>query len=332
MGFGCWVCGVNRIHQQVRRTIRRHALCPPGSRLLVGVSGGSDSVSLALVLADLAPHGGFSIVALAHLNHQLRSTADRDEQFCRQLATRLGLPILVQSIDVTTYAAAERLSIEEAARRVRYEFLDRAAATVDADTIAVGHTEDDQAETYLIKLARGAGLAGLGGVYPRRGPIVRPLLEVSRQHLQDYLTSQGEAWMDDETNADLDHPRNRVRHRVIPELERAGGGPVRPAIARTAALAREDAQWLDELAAGQFDVLVARTRNGLEIDAIALAAMPLPLQRRVLLSAMRRLAGQREVGLEHVEAAQDVLAGRAGAAEVPGSRLELRGEKLVLVQ
>jgi tRNA(Ile)-lysidine synthase len=323
---------LNKIHQQVRRTIRRHALCAPGSRVLVGLSGGSDSVALALVLIDLAEHGGFAVVSLAHLNHLLRPTAGRDEQFCRQLATRLGVPILVEAIDVHGYAASHGLSIEDAARRVRYEFLDRAAARADADTIAVGHTEDDQAETYLIKLARGAGLAGLGGVYPRRGPVVRPLLEVSRQELQDYLTSSGEAWMDDESNADLDNPRNRVRHRVIPELERAGGGPVRPAIARTAALAREDGQWLDELAAAQFDALVVRTRDGLELDAIELAGAPLPLQRRVLLSAMRRLAGRREIGLEHVEAAQDVLAGRAAAAEVPGSRLELRGEKLVLVQ
>jgi tRNA(Ile)-lysidine synthase len=323
---------VNAIQQQVRRTIRRHSLCPPGTRVLAGLSGGSDSVALTLLLIDLAQHGDFSVVSLAHFNHQLRPTAARDEQFCRDLAARLGVPIAVEASDVAAYAASQRLSVEDAARRLRYDFLDRAAARSDADTIAVGHTEDDQAETYLIKLARGAGLAALGGVYPRRGAVVRPLLDVSRAALQDYLIARGERWMDDETNADLGHPRNQIRHRVIPELEQAAGGPVRPAIARTAALAREDGLWLDEVAAAQFDSLVSRTPDGLRIDAARLAEAPPPVQRRILLSAMRRLAGGREVGLEHVEAAQEVLAGRAVGAEVPGSRLELHGEKLVLIQ
>jgi tRNA(Ile)-lysidine synthase len=323
---------LNAIQQQVRRTIRRHSLCPPGARLLVGVSGGSDSVALTRLLLDLAPHGGFSVVSLAHLNHQLRPTAARDEHFCRELAARLGLPIAVEAVDVAAYAASQRLSVEDAARRLRYDFLDRVAAGADAETIAVGHTEDDQAETYLIKLARGAGLAALGGVYPRRGAVVRPLLDVSRAALQDYLLARGERWMDDETNADLANPRNQIRHRVIPELEQAAGGPVRPAIARTAALAREDGQWLDEVAAAQFDALVSRTPDGLRIDADALADAPRPLQRRILLSAMRRLSGGREIGLDHVESAQEVLAGRAAGAEVPGSRLELRGKKLVLIQ
>jgi tRNA(Ile)-lysidine synthase len=233
------------IQDQVRRTIRRHALCPPGTRLLVGVSGGSDSVALTLLLTALAEHGGFSVASLAHLNHRLRPTSDRDEQFCCDLAARLELPIVFEAADVKGYAASQHLSIEDAARRLRYDFLDRAAARCGADRIAVGHTQDDQAETYLIKLTRGAGLAGLGGIYPRRGPVIRPLLDVSRDALRELLTAGGQGWVEDETNAELDNPRNRIRHRVIPELDRASGGDTKPAIARTAALAREDGQWLD---------------------------------------------------------------------------------------
>ena len=215
---------------------------------MIALSGGSDSVALTLILRELAAHGGFSLAGLAHVNHRLRPTADRDEQFCRALADRFELPIAVSRIDVADYAAAEHLSIEEAARRARYALLHRCAADLEAGRIAIGHTRDDQAETFLLKLIRGAGLTGLGGIYPRRGALIRPLLDVPRADLRDYLTGLGESWMDDETNADLNNPRNRVRHRVIPELNAVYGGPTSASIARAAGLAREDGTWLDDLA------------------------------------------------------------------------------------
>lgn len=320
------------LHQTIRRTIRRHALCPPGSGLLIALSGGSDSVALTLLMQELAEHGGFAIVGLAHLNHGLRPTAVRDEHFCRELASRQGLPLAVEAVSVRDYAAAQRLSVETAARRLRYEFLERSAARCGADRIAIGHTQDDQAETFLLKLIRGAGLTGLGAVYPSHGRVIRPLLDVSRAELREYLLGCGETWVDDETNDDLDNPRNRVRHRVLPGLECANRGAVRPAIARSAALAREDGQWLDELAAARFVALVTTGPTGAEIDAAGLAAEPPPVRRRVLLAAMRAQAGGREIGLEHVQAAMDLLAGWGGGIDVPGSRVELRRGKLVLVQ
>ena len=317
------------LQQQVRRTIRRHGLLPPASRVLIGLSGGSDSVALTLLLQELAEHGDFQVVGLAHLHHGLRPTADRDETFCREFAARRSLSIIVENADVQAFARANALSIEDAARRVRYMFLERAAADAGADRVAVGHTQDDQAETFLLKLMRGAGLTGLAGIYPQRGSVIRPLLDVTDADLQEYLKSRGERWVEDETNEDLENPRNRIRHRILPELDRAAGASTRAAIARAAALVRDDAQWLDELSQARFKTLVAETERGLEFDAGALAELPPPVLRRVVLQAMRSVAGGKEIGLDHVEAVVALLSGGRGGVDVPGSRVALCGGKVV---
>jgi tRNA(Ile)-lysidine synthase len=322
----------SQLHQRVRRTIERYALCPPGSQVLIAISGGSDSVALLFLLRDLAENGKFTVAGLAHLNHQLRATADRDERFCRDIADRLNLRIAVKKEDVKGFARVRNLSVEDAARRIRYDFLEQAADAFDADRIAVGHTQDDQAETFLLKLIRGAGLTGLAGIRPRRGRVIRPLLDAARGDLRKYLSDVGQEWIDDESNEDLANPRNRIRHRVLPELDCAAGASTRPAIARAAGLAREDTEWLDELAERRYEQLAQPSEDGVTIEAAALAAEPTPVRRRVLLKALRVAAGGREVGLDHVEAAAAAVAGSAGGADFPGGRVELRRGKLVLIQ
>jgi tRNA(Ile)-lysidine synthase len=287
-------------------------------------------VALLRALVDLSRNGGFAVAAVAHFNHRLRGTAARDEAFCRNLAEALGIPFMAEAADVAAHAAAGRLSVEDAARRLRYGFFERAALDAAADRVAVGHTLDDQAETVLLKLMRGAGPGGLGGVYPIKGVVVRPLLDVSRDDLRAWLASLGQAWVEDESNADVSNPRNRVRHRVLPELDAASGGSTRAAIARSAELAREDGQFLDELATRRYRELVTSGQDCVQLDAAALLAEPPALQRRVLWHAMRARGGGREIGLDHVDLALAVLRGHARAADVPGGRWELRGRNLVL--
>jgi len=315
--------------QQIRQTIRRERLLPPGARVLVALSGGADSVALTHVLLELSEHGGFSVVALAHFNHQLRPTANRDEEFCRSLASGLGLDFEVERADVAGYARSQRLSVEDAARRLRYAFLERTAGRRGADHVAVGHTLDDQAETVLLKLIRGAGPTGLGGISPRKGLIVRPLLEVTKQDLTAYLSDRGIGWMEDETNGDLANPRNRLRQVGLPELERTYPGATR-AIARAGDSVRTDAEWLDRTADTLFRAVTHETATGLELDAVRLTAEPRAIVRRVLLMALRVVGGHREIGLDHIRAAEDVLDRSCGGTDVPGARLELQREKLVL--
>lgn len=318
------------LHQQVRKTIRRYDLLPPGSRVLIGLSGGSDSVALTALLLDLAEHGGFTVVGCAHLNHDLRDTAARDEQFCKQFAHQIGLPIRIGRGGVQTYVREHRVSIEAAARTIRYSFLSEAAEASRADRIAVGHTQDDQAETFLMKLVRGAGQAGLGGIYPRRGTVVRPLLDTPRASLREWLVSRALTWVEDETNDDLANPRNRVRLRALPELGQVLGGDPKPSIARVAALLREDGEWLDAEAASAFRLVVESSDSGLMVHAARLALLPMPIQGRVLRLALQRLAGGSEVGLEHVESARAVMQGLSAGVDVPGGRVELSREILVL--
>src|SRR5262245_48353732 len=198
-----------RIVERVRDFARKHDLFRPETRVLVALSGGSDSVALAHVVAGLAARGAVSFAGVAHFNHQLRDTAGRDEQFSAAVAAQLGVAIEIGRGDVAGRARRERCSLEDAARRSRYEFLEQARLRAGADRVALGHTRDDQAETYLLRLIRGAGPRGLSAMHPRHGVMVRPLLECRRQDLRAYLDDGGIAYVEDESNADLSIPRNR---------------------------------------------------------------------------------------------------------------------------
>ena len=318
--------------ERVRQFVRDRELFSVGSRVLAAVSGGSDSVALAHILRELERACDLQLAGLVHFNHQLRAAADDDERFVAQLAESLCVPLFANRGDVAALAQRERRSLEDAARTARYGWFDEARAKSGAAVIALGHTRDDQAETFLMKLMRGASQKGLAGIYPRRGAVVRPLLDVSRGDLREWLTSLSLGWVDDETNADLENPRNRFRLRVLPELTLALGGDPRRAIARAASLLREDGEWLEAMADQAFSAAVTERSDGLVLDAGALLRLAGPIEARVVRLALQRVAGAREVAQEHVEVARAVLHGEAGSADVPGARVELSRDLLVLLE
>ncbi len=291
----------------VWRAIRQYDLLPAGTRVAVAVSGGADSVALLRVLLELAPRGEFSVAGLVHVNHQLRGAdSERDQAFCEALARRLSIPAHIERVEVRRVATAERRSIEDAARKLRYAALERGRQALGADRVAVGHTRDDQAETVLLRLLRGAGPRGIAGIYPRNGAIVRPLFDVDRQQLRAWSADNRITYVDDASNQDLTNPRNLLRHEVLPAL-RGWFGPSVPALlARAAEVARADEELLAELTSVLVGQLVTGNREELRLDVAGAVLMPLALRRRLLLDALRR-AGVREPGFAEVEALTGML-------------------------
>ncbi len=316
---------MDALKERVLRVTR--ALAPPGTRVLVAVSGGPDSVALIHLLMELQPAAGFDLAGLAHFNHQLRGLdADADETFCRALAETLGLPFYSESGDVRAAAREWKTGSEDAARRLRYAFLERAREQAGADAIAVAHTRDDQAETFVLRLLRGAGARGLGCMQSRRGAIIRPLLDIGREELHAWLATLRVPFRTDASNADLSFRRNRVRHEVLPAMERVTGGAAR-SIARAARIAAADEDFLEKTAIDTLPaVVLSEEGRTVRLTTAGLAAIHPAVARRVLRRVLRSVGGGRFVALRHVEA---LIALSSGSLDLPG--VSARAEAGVLL-
>ena len=231
-----------RLLQELRRRVRG------GQRVGVAVSGGADSVALLHLLLEIREALGIVLVVL-HFNHQLRGKSSKaDEAFVMKLAALHGLAFIGGHEDIAARSKRERRNLEDTARRARYAFFGRVAAHEHLDRIAVAHTADDQAETVLAHILRGTGLAGLGGIHPEAGVVFRPLLGFRRGELRKYLRERGEAWREDATNRDVRRMRARIRHNLLPMLEKKFSAAAVEHLCQLANLAREDDAWLQSSA------------------------------------------------------------------------------------
>ena len=317
---------------RVFRDIQRGQLAHPGARVLVALSGGGDSVALLLLMRELHDRGQVVLAGAAHLNHRLRPESDEDESFCRALAVSVGVPFVSDHADVAALARREKRSIEDAARRARYAFLDRAAETVGAELIATGHTRDDQAETFLLRILRGAGTRGLGGIRPRNGRVIRPLLDVTRDELRGYVAEAGAEFRDDASNTDVGIPRNRVRHELLPLVRARFSSAVVGILAREAELARRDEDFLQEQAIDLARrIVLSEHGSEIRIAAEALGAAHPALSSRVAAGLLQRLSAGRTVGFDHVDRLLELARRRSDAAlALPGQDAVRIGSEIVL--
>ena len=291
-----------------------------GETLVVGLSGGADSVALTDALASLRRRRGFRLVA-AHLDHGLRPGSAEDAAFCHALCEALEVPLRGGSARVRERARSEKGGLEQAARRERYSFLRRVKDDEGASFVAVAHTLDDQAETLLLRLLRGAGATGLAGMRPRSGDLLRPLLAVSRARVIEHLHERGLSWREDPTNQDTALLRNRVRHELLPYLEERFNPRVREALARTAGLLADEAGHMGQEA----EVLVARIASR-EEGALVLERQPLGAAPPAVARAAIRLALSQSGGLEGVDQGHvERLLGLVRSKAPSGRRLAIPG-------
>ena len=282
---------VPTLAQAVLGYIRKHALLKAGDRVGIAVSGGADSVALLRLLLELREEIGI-VLSVVHFNHQLRGAeSETDERFVAELAHQHRLDLHCGRGDVAELAASKRLSLEAAARQMRYQYF-RELLQGPVNRIATGHTLDDQAETVLLRVVRGAGSRGLAGIYPQlsastqhsavstqRPTIVRPLLAIRHGDLATYLKSRKQEWREDASNRDLRHARNRIRHGILPRLERHLNPAVREALADTAEIARAEEDYWGREVARVLPTVQAGAAGAMSLKV--LSGLPLALQRRV---------------------------------------------------
>ncbi len=279
------------LYKQVIQAIRARNLLSPAQRILVAVSGGPDSVALLSLLHSLAPLWNLSLTVV-HVNYGLRGAeSDGDASFVAALCRQFKLPCLLRSLDIPLAEAGCSRSLQACARDLRYQLFRELVDELGLDRVALGHTADDQAETVLLRMLRGAGLRGLTGMpHIREGLFVRPLLGVTRREILSYLETMELSYRTDSSNAKSIYLRNRVRHELLPVMQSLAPSTIK-LLARQADILREDDRLLDRLAAQR----LARSTQSRDTDAIVLdratlLAQPVALQRRMLKQAMQALS------------------------------------------
>ncbi len=322
------------LEERVKKFILRHRLAAAGETLVAAVSGGPDSVCLLHVLAGLRGELGFSL-HIAHLDHQLRGEASAaDAAYVGELARSLGIPATIEKRDVMSYKRERRISLEEAAREVRYTFLAEVASGVGARRAATGHTRDDDIETILLHLIRGSGTRGLRGLQPesrltysgKTVVVARPLLEVDRAETAAYCARHNLAPRLDASNLSLSPLRNRIRQELVPLL-RKYNPRIADALRRAARIAADELDFISQ-AAGRILPEISRERDGIiELDRQGMLDLPPTLQRHLLFASLEKLLGtNRDIEMRHIE---DML----GAVYKPaGKRLNLPGGIVFVVE
>ncbi len=291
-----------KIKERVCNTIQEHRLFVPGERVIVGVSGGADSVALLHLLANLKSDLEIELI-VAHLNHGLRGEeADKDALFVRKFAESLGLKAVVERGNVRDRKKQNKLSMQVAAREVRHEMFHRIAEAQKATKIALGHTQDDRVETVLMRILRGTGIEGLSGFGAADLPIVRPLFDISRAETHAYCEAHFLAYRTDPSNADLHYTRNRVRAELLPYLAAYYNKGVSDAIIRMATLAEADNAMLETLALTAYHRIAQIGQKKVSLEPNQLLAEPLALQRRIVRQAILEVRGSlKDIGAEKID-------------------------------
>jgi tRNA(Ile)-lysidine synthase len=297
---------------KVLSTIKNYNMLNTGDGVVIGLSGGADSVSLACVLCELRPRYALRLYAV-HLNHGIRGAeADADEDFVRRLCECLGIELFTFRRDIPAIATEQGMTVEEAGRKVRYELFDKVLQDTDSKKIAVAHNLNDNAETLLMRLCRGTGIKGLGGISPVRGNIIRPLIEVKRSEIEAYCDKMQLSYRTDSTNLVEDYTRNKIRLTLIPWLEQNLNPSVCDGLNKTAHFMREEDEYLDRLALNAYNTCLIEEGT---LSCEKLLTYDIVLRRRIIrLLFANYVVSLKDISSEHINAVCSLAEGKSGAS------------------
>jgi len=319
--------------KRVQRTIEKYQMLVPNSKVIVGVSGGPDSTTLLHLLYRIKSQYNLQL-CVAHLNHRLRGKEAQEEaKWVKELASGLDIPVILNSFDVALLAKRKGLSLEEAARLARYDFLEQAANQIGASKIALGHTASDQIETFLMRLMWGSGLEGLSGIPPVRGRIIRPLIEIFREEIEEYCKDNNLRPRRDSSNEETSFLRNKIRLHLIPYLSERYNPQLRKGLFQTIEILREENEYFQGESERIFKSLHKEKRDEqIILDIEELTHLPLALKRRIIREAIRRIKGDlRRVKFNHVDSVLE-LTERKGSKQLdlPGNLIiKKQGKHLI---
>jgi len=317
---------------RVKKTLKKYKMLTQGEKVILGVSGGADSIAMLYALNELVDYGLELIVA--HLNHGIRGDeAKGDAEFVKETAKSLRLTFVYGEVDTLSFKEESQLSLEDAARTLRYKFFDQVLNKHYATKIATAHTLDDQAETVLMRLLRGSGSRGLSGIPPVSNSIVRPLIDTSRSEIEEYLRSKGVEWVEDSTNESPEFLRNRIRQDLLVELE-SYNPQIKETLSRTAEILRSEEGFIRREALKHFDDIFSPNKSELIGDLKYYRSVEKPLRFSLLRLTIEKLnTSLKNISSTHIVSADDFLLSEtaSGEVELPQGTVIVKGYDTFLV-
>ncbi len=316
------------MEQKVDETIRKYNMIKAGDKIVVGLSGGADSVALLVALSRLKEKYAIELAAV-HINHGIRgSEAQRDCEFSKSLCKKLGIDFLERFFDVPKEAVKMGMGEEECGRTLRYKAFYEVVAKKKFSKIAVAHNMNDQAETVLMRIARGTGTTGLRGISPVRDIIIRPLIECSRKEIENYLEKIGQSYCTDSSNLKSDYTRNKIRINILPYFEKEINPKTVANIAKTAELVSLEDEYMEDVAMKAYEnALLKKNANEVYLSVDALKAVEHVILRRVIRISLRNFKSDiKDFSLEHINKVTKLFGAQSGKRVVVAGAFEARRE------
>ncbi len=321
----------NNIIEKVKKSIEEHGLISFRDSILVGLSGGADSVCLTHILYTLGKEMDLNIAA-AHLNHNIRGAeAQRDEDFARAFSESLGIPCFIKTADVIGYAKTNGMSVEMAGREKRYAFFGNMATEHGFDKIATAHNRNDNAETILMNFMRGSSLAGLSGIPYIRGNVIRPVLDLTRAEIEEYCRNHNLEYITDSTNSENEYTRNKIRHFIIPNIEEQFNKNFVNTVSRNGEIIKAEDNYINQAT----DAFFLSAVNGNEMNLTMLCKQHTAIKRRAIKRFIAQSVGRNDISSDFIEDALSMISkGRSGKeVSLPnGYAARLEYDRLVAVK